>query len=173
MKTKTLGIVIVAAVVAVAVVLAITAGGGSSDGGGEPADTGGATGSGGSAVVEVLAPADFDPAAYVGEPLVVNFFGSWCGPCAMEAPDLAAFAQQSGAQIVGVAVNDTEEDALAFLDEHGLSFPIVMDDNSLGADYGITGVPTTIFFDAEGQETERLVGAASLDQFNAALAQSQ
>jgi len=172
MKTKTLGIIIVAAVVAVAVVLAITAGGGS-DGGGEPADTGGATSSGGSAVVEVLAPADFDAAAYAGEPLVVNFFGSWCGPCAMEAPDLATFAQQSGAQIVGVAVNDTEEDALAFLDEHGLSFPIVMDDNSLGAEYGITGVPTTIFFDAQGQETDRLVGAASLDQFNAALAQAQ
>ena len=171
MKTKTLGIIIVAAVVAVAVVLAITAGGGSD--GGEAVDAGGSAGSGGTAAVDVLAPADFDAAAYAGEPLVVNFFGSWCGPCAMEAPDLATFAQQSGAQIVGVAVNDTEEDALAFLNEHGLSFPLVMDDNSLGAEYGITGVPTTIFFDAKGQETDRLVGAASLDQFNAALAKAQ
>jgi thiol:disulfide interchange protein len=34
-------------------------------------------------------------------------------------------------------------------------------------------VPTTIFFDAQGQETDRLVGASSLDQFNAALAQAQ
>lgn len=168
MKTKTLGIVIVAVVIAVAVVLAITAGGGSSS---DTADGGSA--SGGSAEVEVLAPSDFDAAAYAGEPLVVNFFGSWCGPCNMEAPDLATFAQQSGAQIVGIAVNDTEEDALAFMDEFGLAFPIVMDDNSLGAEYGITGVPTTIFFDAQGQETDRLVGASSLDQFNAALAQAQ
>jgi thiol-disulfide isomerase/thioredoxin len=166
MKTRTLGIVIVVAVVAVAVVLAITAGGGSSDGGA-------ATGSGSSADVAVLAPADFELAAYAGEPLVVNFFGSWCAPCNMEAADLATFSQQSGVQIVGIAVNDTEEDALAFMDEYGLSFPIVMDDNSLGAEYGITGVPTTIVFDAQGRETDRLVGASSLDQFNAALAQAQ
>ena len=172
MKTRTLGIIVVVAVVAVAVVLAITAGGGSS-GGGEAADTGGVTNSGGSTTVEVLSPAGFDAAAYAGEPLVVNFFGSWCGPCNMEAPDLATFSQQSGAQIVGIAVNDTEEDALAFMDEYGLSFPIVIDDNSLGADYGITGVPTTIFLDAQGQETDRLVGASTLDQFNAALAKAQ
>jgi thiol-disulfide isomerase/thioredoxin len=170
MKTRTLGIVIVVAVVAVAVVLAVTAGGSSDDA--APA-TGGATAAGDSAAVEVLAPADFDAASYAGEPYVVNFFGSWCGPCNMEAPDLATFADQSGVQVVGIAVNDTEEDALAFMDEYGLSFPIVMDDNSLGAEYGITGVPTTIFFDAQGQETDRLVGASSLDQFNAALAQAQ
>jgi thiol-disulfide isomerase/thioredoxin len=172
MKTRTLGILIVVAVVAVAVVLAVTAGG-SSDDGAPAAASGGATTSGGSAAVEVLDPADFDAAAYAGEPLVVNFFGSWCAPCNMEAPDLATFARESGVQIVGIAVNDTEEDALAFMDEYGLAFPIVMDDNSLGAEYGITGVPTTIFLDAQGQETDRLVGASSLDQFNAALAQAQ
>jgi cytochrome c biogenesis protein CcmG/thiol:disulfide interchange protein DsbE len=172
MKTRTLRTAVAAAVVAVTIVLAVAAGCGSSDGG-EAADAGDSTGSGGTAAVDVLAPADFDAAAYAGEPLVVNFFGSWCGPCAMEAPDLATFAEQSGAQMVGVAVNDTEEDALAFMDEYGLSFPLVMDDNSLGAEYGITGVPTTIFFDAQGQEVDRLVGASSLDQFNAALAKAQ
>jgi thiol-disulfide isomerase/thioredoxin len=171
MKTKTLGIAIVAVVVVVTIVLVISARGGSSDTAGTGAASG--SGSGGSAEVEVLAPADFDPAAYAGEPLVVNFFGSWCPPCNTEAPDLATFAGETGVQLVGIAVNDTEEDALAFMDEHGLTFPIVIDDNSLGADYGVTGVPTTIFFDAQGQETDRLVGAASLDQFNAALAQAQ
>lgn len=168
MKTKTLGIVIVVAVVAVAIVLVIASGGGSSSSGaGDAADASG------TAAVEVLAPADFDQTAYAGEPLVVNFFGSWCGPCNTEAPDLATFAGESGAQVVGIAVNDTKEDALAFMREYGLGFPIVIDDNSLSAEYGITGVPTTIFFDAQGQETDRLVGASTLDQFNAALAQAQ
>lgn len=174
MKTRTLGIVIVAVVVVTAVVLA--AGCGSSQDGGDATAAGGAadpTTAGGSAAAQVLSPSDFDPAAYAGEPLVINFFGSWCGPCNMEAPDLATFARESGARIVGIAVNDTEEDALAFMDEYGLSFPVVMDDNSLGAKYGVTGVPTTVFLDAQGQEAARLVGASSLDQFNASLAQAQ
>ena len=172
MKTRTLGIVIVAVVVVVAVVLVLTAGGGPSGNGDEVAAGEGAA-AGATAAAEVLSPSGFDAASYAGEPLVLNFFGSWCGPCNLEAPDLAAFARQSGARIVGVAVNDTEEDALAFMDEYGLSFPVVMDDNSLGGEYGVTGVPTTIFFDAQGQETDRLVGASSLDQFTAALAAAE
>jgi thiol-disulfide isomerase/thioredoxin len=172
MKTRTLGIVIVAVVVVVAAVLVVTAGGGSSEDQADTTATGGGS-TGGSTAVEVMPASEFDPASYAGEPLVINFFGSWCGPCNMEAPDLATFAQQTGAQVVGIAVNDTEADALAFMDEYGLSFPIVMDDNSLGAEYGITGVPTTIYLDAQGKEATRLVGASSLDQFNAALAQAQ
>ncbi|NLE22421.1 MAG: TlpA family protein disulfide reductase [Actinobacteria bacterium] len=164
MKTRRLGIVTVAVVV-LAVALVLATGCGSSDGGGDVAGDG--------AAVELLSPDDFDLASYAGEPLVVNFFGSWCGPCNLEAPDLATFARQSAARIVGIAVNDTEDDARSFMAEYGLSFPVVMDDNRLGAEYGVTGVPTTIFFDAQGQETDRLIGASSLDQFNAALAASQ
>jgi thiol-disulfide isomerase/thioredoxin len=168
MKTRTIGIVIVVAVVVVAAVLAIALRDSSS---GEPS-TGGVS-SGGSATVDVMAPGDFSLAAYAGQPLVVNFFGSWCGPCNLEAPDLATFAADSGAQIVGITYKDTEEDALGFMEEYGLDFPLVIDDDSLATEYAITGVPTTIFFDAQGQETDRLVGASSLDQFSAAYAQAQ
>lgn len=168
MKTRTIGIVIVVAVVVAAAVLAFALRDSSSEG----ASSDGVA-SGGPATVDVMAPGDFSLAAYAGQPLVVNFFGSWCGPCNSEAPDLATFARDSGAQIVGIAVDDTEADALGFMEEYDLAFPLVIDDNSLGAEYAITGVPTTIFFDAQGQETDRLVGASSLDQFNAAFAQAQ
>jgi thiol-disulfide isomerase/thioredoxin len=124
--------------------------------------------------VEVIAPADFSVADYAGEPLVVNFFGSWCGPCNAEAPDLATFATDNpDAQIVGIAVDDAESDAAGFMDEYGLTFPLVVDDQSLAGEYGITGVPTTIFFDAQGQEVDRLVGASTLAQFDAGLAKAQ
>jgi thiol:disulfide interchange protein len=59
------------------------------------------------------------------------------------------------------------------MEEYGLSFALVIDDTSLGAEYGITGVPTTIFYDAQGQEQDRLIGASTLDQFNAGLAKAQ
>jgi len=124
--------------------------------------------------VEVIAPADFSVADYAGKPLVVNFFGSWCGPCNAEAPDLATFATDNpDAQIVGIAVDDSESDAAGFMDEYGLTFPLVVDDQSLAGEYGITGVPTTIFFDAQGQEVDRLVGASTLAQFDAGLAKAQ
>ncbi len=124
--------------------------------------------------VEVIAPADFSVADYAGKPLVVNFFGSWCGPCNAEAPDLATFATDNpDAQIVGIAVDDAESDAAGFMDEYGLTFPLVVDDQSLAGEYGITGVPTTIFFDAQGQEVDRLVGASTLAQFDAGLAKAQ
>ena len=130
--------------------------------------------SGSTAGVAIEAPGDFSVAKYAGKPLVVNFFGSWCGPCNSEAPDLAEFAKANpGVQLVGVAVNDTEDDATSFMTKYGLSYPVVMDDKSLSAQYGITGVPTTIFFNGGGQEVDRIVGAAALDLFGQSLAKAQ
>jgi len=125
--------------------------------------------------VQFLSPKEFSVADYAGKPLVVNYFGSWCGPCNAEAPDLAAFskAQKGKAAFVGVAVDDTQSDVVDFMSKYGLTYPVVLDDNSLGAADGITGVPTTIFYDAGGQEVDRIVGAASLERFTTSLAKAQ
>ena len=164
MKTKTLGIVIVALVVVVAAVLVVVSRSSSSS---EASASAGAT-------VTAMAPASFKVADYAGKPLVVNVFGSWCPPCNMEAPDLGAFAKQNpGAQVVGVASEDTQKDATAFMKKYGLTYPLVLDDGSLVQQFGVNAYPTTIFYDASGKEVDRLVGASSLDQFNASLAKAQ
>ena len=62
---------------------------------------------------------------------------------------------------------------MAFMQKYGLTYPMVLDDGSLVQEFGITAYPTTIFFDAQGKEVDRLVGAATLDQFNASLAKAQ
>jgi thiol-disulfide isomerase/thioredoxin len=162
MKTRTLGIVIIIAVVAVAAVLV--------------AMSRNSSGSASAAGYEgqVVAPADFAVADYAGKPLVVNMFGSWCPPCNAEAPDLGSFSQQNpDAQVVGIACEDTEKDAAAFMTQYGLTYPLVVDDGSLVSEFGISAYPTTIFYDAKGNEVDRLVGASTLDQFNAALAKAQ
>ena len=167
MKTRTLGIVIVVAVVAVAAVLAFAVRDSSSSG-----DDG--SGAAGSFTGEVIAPDQFAVADYAGKPLVVNLFGSWCPPCRAEAPDLATFAGQNpDAQVVGIACEDTQDAAEGFMAEYGLAYPLVVDDGSQVQEFGITAFPTTIFYDAQGKEVDRLVGASTLDQFNASLAKAQ
>jgi thiol-disulfide isomerase/thioredoxin len=136
---------------------------------------GGSGSSASSADVQFMSPKGFRVADYGGKPLVVNYFGSWCGPCNAEAADLAAFskAQSPSAAFVGVAVNDQQSDVVDFMSKYGLTYPVVLDDNSLSAKDGITGVPTTIFYDASGQEVDRIVGAATLAQFNTSFAKTQ
>ncbi len=53
-----------------------------------------------------------------GRPRLLNVFASWCIPCAVEAPQLAALAGQ-GVEIHGVAIRDRPEDVAAFLARHG------------------------------------------------------
>lgn len=161
MKTKTLGLLILAVVVVVAAIVVVTSRSSSS------AQSSEFTG-------QIIAPAEFSVADYAGKPLVVNLFGSWCPPCNVEAPDLATFAEQNpGAQVVGIACEDTEKDAVGFMQKYGLTYPLVVDDGSLVQEFAVTAYPTTVVYDAQGKEVDRLVGAATLDQFNAALAKAQ
>jgi thiol-disulfide isomerase/thioredoxin len=170
-KTKTLGLLILAVVLVVAAVLVVTS---RSSSDGTSAGTGGSGASATEFTGEVLPPTDFSVAAYAGKPLVVNMFGSWCPPCNAEAPELAAFAEQNpGVQVVGVACEDTEEDAIGFMEEFGLTYPLVLDDGTIVQDTGITAYPTTIFYNAQGEEVDRIVGAATLDGFTASLAKAQ
>ena len=164
MKTKTLGIVIVVAVVAVAAVLALAVRDSSSSGGD----------AGGSYTGEIIPPEEFSVAAYAGGPVVLNFFFRDCPPCGAEAADLAEFARSNpGAQVIGVDVQDSESDAVAFMEEHGLDYPLVVDDGTLSSSYAVQYTPTTVFLDGKGDEVDRLVGASTLDQFNASLAKAQ
>jgi thiol-disulfide isomerase/thioredoxin len=162
MKTRALLLATLVVIVIVAVGVSLSACGSSSDTPSTSSD------------VQMIAPDAFDVADYAGKPLVLNVFGSWCPPCNAEAPDLAKFAADNpDAQVIGIASEDKESDAVAFMQKYGLDFPMVLDDGTVGSDLGITAYPTTIFFDAKGQETDRYVGASTLAQFNAGLAKAQ
>jgi len=134
-----------------------------------------AEGGGTSLAGETLAGGEFDLVDTRGQTTVVNFFASWCPPCNQEAPELVAFAgAHPEVAVVGVATNDARDDAMGFVQQYGIGFPVVFDDTGeIGAAWGIEYLPTTLFLDAEGREVERLVGGATQAQFEEKLAAVQ
>ena len=85
-------------------------------------------------------------------PTLVNFFASWCVPCAEEAPTLAALKAQ-GVRIVGVAWKDDPAKTRAFLAQHGDPYQAIFvdADGRTGIDFGVTGVPETYLVGSDGR----------------------
>jgi len=97
-----------------------------------------------------------------GHPVVINFWGSWCGPCRAEMPLLVkawhAYAER-GVVIVGFDVDDTPAEARRFLQEYRVDYPIVTVPNErLPRAYNVIGLPTTVFVDASGMIRARELG---------------
>lgn len=114
-----------------------------------------------------------DLAGMKGEVVVVNFWASWCGPCKMEAKDLEKVYKKykgKGVQFVGIAVDDTDKNARAFIERYNVTYPNAIDeDNSLSAEHEIFAVPTTYVLDREGWNTFTHRGAISRSRLENAI----
>ena len=103
---------------------------------------------------------DLTLAGFEGTPVVLNFWASWCPPCRAEMPALKAFADDNpDVEVVGLAVNDEPENSRSFADDLEITFPLGIDrDGSVSIDYGATGLPVTVFIDAQGNVAETWFG---------------
>ncbi len=106
-------------------------------------------------------------------PLVVNFWGSWCPPCRKEMPDLKKIYEEynpKGLEIIGIAVNDTPAKVRAFAQKNGINWVLSMNNREASRYFRLgAGVPTTIFFDRNGNETGRYVGIRTYNDFKTAI----
>ena len=96
-----------------------------------------------------------------GRPVVVNLWASWCGPCRVEMPMLAA-AQQREPTVAFLFVNQGESPATvqSFLQQQGFTLREVLLDSgsSLGQAIASRGLPITLFFDAKGRQVDAHFG---------------
>lgn len=108
-----------------------------------------------------------------GRPAVVNFFASWCAPCAAEMPDFEAAHQRRADEVafVGIALQDSPGSAMELVRRTGVTYPVAADpDGALYRVFGAVAMPTTVFLDAEGDVVERVSGALSAEQLEAHVA---
>jgi cytochrome c biogenesis protein CcmG/thiol:disulfide interchange protein DsbE len=108
-----------------------------------------------------------------GYPTVINFWASWCTPCAAEASRLAESAREHRGRIVfvGVDVNDFRSDARRFLRRHHVNYvSLQASGSSISDSYGLIGLPETYYLDGDGRVVARSVGQVSRGKLQAGLA---
>lgn len=106
---------------------------------------------------------------YFGKPIVINFWATWCGYCVREMPDFdKAYAAYPDVVFLMVNVTDGEyetmDKAKAYVESEGFAFDVYFDTQAQATmAYRISGYPTTIFVDANGDVVSKRAGMISYD----------
>ncbi len=115
-----------------------------------------------------LADVDDKPVAlerFKGQPLIVNFWARWCGPCRAEIPELIKFrAEHKGkVEVLGIGIEDKAEPAKEFAKAYEMDYPVFVAKEKgipLMKELGNTkaGLPYTLFIDRQGNIVQNKMG---------------
>jgi thiol-disulfide isomerase/thioredoxin len=112
-----------------------------------------------------LSGTPYDWASTHGHVVVLDFWGSWCGPCIAEQPALNKLAAQwapRGVVFLGVDMKDTDINGAAFERSYAVMYPSVNDASEvIASEYNVPAPPTVIIIDAKGNIVERFLGTLS------------
>jgi cytochrome c biogenesis protein CcmG, thiol:disulfide interchange protein DsbE len=113
-------------------------------------------------------------AQFVGTPIVLNFWSSWCPFCIAEMPDFERVSQAAGGSVEFIGVNLQDDQGLAnqLRKETGITYRVTRDPRGVVYDaFGGIGMPTTVFIDADGRVREVVTGQMSEEQLRGKIAE--
>lgn len=97
-----------------------------------------------------------------GEVVFLNFWATWCVPCRQEMPTMEKLYQEfkeRGLVVVAVNYRETKEEIQKFVDELGLTFPVLVDrDGRVSETYGVWSIPLSYFIDRKGDFIGKVSG---------------
>jgi len=106
---------------------------------------------------------------YRGDVVYLAFWASWCIPCRQEMPHLAQLRREYGEQgfeVIGINVDEDQDAAKQFAQEHGLDFPLVHDaDRSVSKMYRVAGYPSHYIVGRDGRVHFSALGFTEDDSF--------
>jgi len=109
---------------------------------------------------------------YKGRWVVVNFWATWCPPCLKEIPDLIAiYEHRKDVMIIGVAMDiDDPQAVLNFARSMAINYPIVLGDRKIASQLDeVSLLPSTYFYDPDGNPAARQLGIISRESIEAFL----
>ncbi len=110
---------------------------------------------------------------YRGKKVILNFWASWCSPCREEMPEFQRIYSENKDKLVVVGVNlqESRENAEAFIEKLSITFPILLDPNSLVKDmYNVFTQPVTYFIDENGKIVDKKFGPLTSEEIDEKIA---
>lgn len=108
---------------------------------------------------------------FQGQPVLINFWATWCVPCRQEMPELVRVYEahkKEGLVVLGLNLtySDSIPDVNVFISEFNMTFPVLLDKDGVVAEklFQIRGVPTSIFINRDGTIERVQIGLMSAEQ---------
>jgi len=103
-----------------------------------------------------------------GNPVMINFWATWCPPCRAEMPDIVeAAGKEQDLVVIAANVQETVEAIRPFAEAYSMKIPIAVDeDGGLSNLYQVRGMPTSIFIDRDGKIASTWAGALTPEQLD-------
>ena len=104
--------------------------------------------------------------SFIGKPVWINFWASWCPPCRAENPDIQdvynEHHESDGLVFLAPALGEGVDSVTSYMDRADLHYPVGVDsDTQIAANYRVLGIPTHIFVDRDGIIRDMRIGAMS------------
>jgi len=110
---------------------------------------------------------------FIGKPVYINFFATWCPPCRTEMPDIEKMYQKYKSKGLVVLAVDLKEDKATvqnFVTQNGLSFTVLLDQNTITyKDYNTASIPVSVFVNKDGNIVAKRVGGLSASEMESYL----